>query len=254
MDEREREQLIRRVTEIVLARLDGASAAAAPPARRAVRLLLPVAPRRLPELAAEAARVRAAGHLVRTLAWPAVLREIDRAGLRDRFEPDLLDPSQPGLVETLRASRPGDVVFVAALGFAAARRLADVQDDDPLVRIVAQALLEGGAVMAAVDELTPRAPGAPGELVRRADALRRDLERLGIALVAGAAWEERLARAAAASTTAARSVGGLLSEEDVRRLWEAGERRLVLPPRTIVTPLARSRAAALGLELVEKGS
>ncbi|NMC72354.1 MAG: hypothetical protein GYA57_20155, partial [Myxococcales bacterium] len=80
------------------------------------------------------------------------------------------------------------------------------------------------------------------------------LERLGVALVTGAAWEERLGRAAAAATTAVRSVGGLLAEEDVRRLWEAGERRLVLPPRTIVTPLARSRAAALGLELVEKGS
>jgi hypothetical protein len=105
-----------------------------------------------------------------------------------------------------------------------------------------------------VDELSPHAPGVAGELVRRAETLRRGLEQLGLAPVTGGEWEERLGRAAAAATTVARSVGGLLSEDDVRRLHAAGERRLVLPPRTIVTPLARSRAAALGLELVEKGS
>lgn len=254
MDEREREQLVRRVVDAVLARLGSSAAAPSPPARRAVLLLLPIAPLRLPELAAEVSRVRAAGHAVRTLAWPAVLREIDRAGLRDRFEPGLLDASQPGLVEALRENGPGELVVVGALGFATARRLVDLQDDDPLVRVVVRALLGGGTVLAAADELAPRAPAVPGDLVRRADELRRGLERLGVALVTGAAWEERLGRAAAAATTAVRSVGGLLAEEDVRRLWEAGERRLVLPPRTIVTPLARSRAAALGLELVEKGS
>lgn len=254
MDERERERLIRRVVDAVLARLGSSATAPVLPVRRAVLLLLPAAPRRLAELAAEVARVRAAGHAVRTLAGPAVLGEMDRAGLRDRFEPGLVDVSQPGLVEVLRSSGPGELVVVAGLGFAAARRLVDLQDDDPLVRVAIQALLGGGTVLAAVDELTPHAPATAGELTRRADELRRGLERLGIAPVTGGEWEERLGRAAAAATTAARSVGGLLSEEDVRRFWEAGERRLVLPPRTIVTPLARSRAAALGLELVEKGS
>ena len=254
MDERERERLIRRVVDAVLARLGSSATAPVLPVRRAVLLLLPAAPRRLAELAAEIARVRAAGHAVRTLAGPAVLGEMDRAGLRDRFEPGLVDVSQPGLVEVLRSSGPGELVVVAGLGFAAARRLVDLQDDDPLVRVAIQALLGGGTVLAAVDELTPHAPATAGELTRRADELRRGLERLGIAPVTGGEWEERLGRAAAAATTAARSVGGLLSEEDVRRFWEAGERRLVLPPRTIVTPLARSRAAALGLELVEKGS
>ena len=253
MDEREREQLVRRITDRVLARL-GRAAAPSPQARRGVLLLLPVVPLRLAELAAEVARVRAVGHDVRTLAWPVVLRELDRTGLRERFGSGLLDAAQAGPVDLEAARHPGDLVVLGALGFASARRLVELQDDDPLVRVVAQTLLGGGTVLAAVDELSPHAPGVAGELVRRAETLRRGLEQLGLAPVTGGEWEERLGRAAAAATTVARSVGGLLSEDDVRRLHAAGERRLVLPPRTIVTPLARSRAAALGLELVEKGS
>lgn len=253
MDEREREQLIRRIADRVLERL---GSVAAPPARarRGVLLLLPVAPLRLVELAGEVARVRAVGHEVRTLAWPVVLRELDRAGLRERFGSGLLDAGQAGAVDVPAARRPGELVVFGALGFAGARRLVELQDDDPLVRVATQALLGGGTVLAAVDELLPRAPGVAGELVRRGETLRRGLEQLGITLVTGAEWEERLERAAATATTVVRAVGGLLSEDDVGRLWAAGERRLVLPPRTIVTPLARSRAAALGLELVEKGS
>ena len=254
MDEREREQLVRRINDRVLQLLGLPAPAPGPPARRGVLLLLPVAPLRLAELAAEVARVRAAGHVVRTLAWSAVLRELDRTGLRERFGNDLLDAAQTDPADLLGARRPGDLVVLGALGFATARRLVELQDDDPLVRVVAQTLLGGGTVLAAVDELAPHAPGVAGELARRADTLRRGLEQLGLTLVTAGEWEERLGRAAAAATTVARAVGGLLSEDEVRQLWAAGERRLVLPPRTIVTPLARSRAAALGLELVEKGS
>jgi len=40
----------------------------------------------------------------------------------------------------------------------------------------------------------------------------------------------------------------------VERIRASGETRLALAARTIVTPLARSRAVELGLELVEKGT
>ena len=43
----------------------------------------------------------------------------------------------------------------------------------------------------------------------------------------------------------------LLCEADVEQLAASGQNRLVLSGSIIVTPLARSRAAELGLELCE---
>ena len=41
-----------------------------------------------------------------------------------------------------------------------------------------------------------------------------------------------------------------MTESDVEQIAAGGERRLVLPVRCIITPLAWTRAADLGLELL----
>jgi hypothetical protein len=259
-EERDIERLVRAVTDLVLERLEG-RAKRSPAARGVVLLLFPMPPARRSEIPRRVDIVRRAGWEAHVVAdSPDFARAPTGApcGEPNRALQGAELPATPPRAEA-RGSEPGvrrhdgSAIVVGSLGFAFARRLAGLDDDDPFVRLVARALLDGRPVIAVADDLAPRGAGAGGEAARRGDALLRDLERLGIAPVAAADLETVLGRIAETRTTASRSAGGLLTEADVVRLREAGETRLVLPPRTIVTPLARSRAAELGLELVEAG-
>jgi hypothetical protein len=246
------ERLVRAVTEQVMRRLGGAAPGGADTTGRPrnALLLLPSPSPRLRALIALAGTLGRDGWTVRIVAGDAAAADAERLG-------PLATPveriASAGASGPLADAEPGDVVVLGAVGFGVAGRLARLEDDDPFVRIVVAARLAGRPVLVLDDDLRA-APGTDGEIPRRAEALRRDLERLGLEVVPAADLPARLSRGAAARGTAARSAGGLVTEADVERLHAAGERRLVLQRHTVVTPLARSRAAALGLDLVEKGA
>jgi len=255
-DDKEIDRLVQAITERVLARLagGGGSTTSIGGRRRRVVVLLAAPSGHLAALADCVDAVRRAGWPVRTIASTAVLRELDRAGLRERFGKDIDDAGQAGIADRLAELRPGDVMVLATAGFASARRLHDLDDDDPFVRLVTQGLLRGLQVLVVTDDLTPALPASRNEVARRAEALLRDIGGLGVELVRVSDLPALLDRLVASDVTISQTVGQLLTEADVERIRASGETRLALAARTIVTPLARSRAAELGLELVEKGT
>jgi hypothetical protein len=248
------ERLVRSVTDVVVERLSGRGEPVSSAPRGELLLLLPVPPARPEELAGRIDLLRRTGWDVRALASPPALAELDRVGLRAGLAAEPLDPGRGGVAAALARLSPRAVLVVGALGFAFAQRLAELADDDPFVRLVARALLDGRKVFAVADDLAARGAGAGSEAARLGAERLRGLERLGLGTLAAGDLESVAGRLTDLRSTASRAAGGLLTEADVVRLREAGETRLVLAPRTIVTPLARTKAAELGLVLVEGGT
>jgi hypothetical protein len=248
------ERLVRSVTDVVVERLSGGKAAESFAPRGELLLLLPVPPVRPTELAGRIDLLRRTGWSVSVLASPPALAELDRVGLRAALAAEPLEPGRGGVAAAPARLSPQTVLVVGALGFAFAQRLAELDDDDPFVRVVSRALLDGRKVYAVADDLAPRGAGAGSEAARLGAERLRGLERLGLGTIAAAELESVAGRLSDLRATVSRAAGGLLTEADVVRLREAGETRLVLAPRTIVTPLARTKAAELGLALVEGGT
>ncbi len=255
-DEREIDRLVQAVVERVLARVagPGASTTSITARRRQVLVLLAAPSAHLAALAERVEAIRRAGWPVRVLGSTAALRELEGVGLRERFGKDVENVEQAGIARALAELRPGDVTLLATAGFALVRRLRDLDDDDPFVRLVAQGLLRGQHVLLATDDLAAAVPASRNEAARRAETLLRDVAGMGVEPIRVAEIPALLDRLVASDVTVSQAVGQLLTEADVEKLRAAGETRLVLAARTIVTPLARSRAAELGLELVEKGA
>lgn len=244
------ERLIRQVVDLVLAQLQRPEDEGEPALRRTIHLLLPIQTRHVDGLADQLRRLRRSGHGVLCGTTARVLAWLESTGRRADLADEVIALDQACLGNALGNYGPRDLVVLGSMGFACAERLAALDDEDPLVRLVSQALLSGVRVLAVDDDL---ASGQTGSLSGRAERSRRELEGLGIELLPGAELAARIAREVAADTTLSQSLAGLLTEVDVERLAGAGQRRVVLGINTIVTPLARSRAVALGLELVEIG-
>jgi len=230
-DRQQLDALVAEVTEAVLAALAGRPGAgqAAGPAHARALLVLPAPPVDPRALAALGAAARRAGFALAPVPGG--------------------DPE--AAAAALGALRPGDAVVVGALGFAWARRLLALDDDEPGVRLVLGALLAGRPVLAAEDGLRP-APTARGKVADRARELLRELAALGLGLHPLAELGARLAGLRASRDPTARALGGLVSEADVEALHRAGERRVALARGCLITPLARTRAVELGLELLEQ--
>jgi hypothetical protein len=239
------EELVQAVTAEVLARLEPSVALPAAPVvtRRPERLwsILP-GPSGRPALPASLAASAAEVGLEPVLLVPPgqPWAEALHRG------PRVLDG--PGLERALAEQGPGDILVLLGLGFELARRLLALEDDDPVVRLAARGLLAGAPVLAASDDLDP-APRARGRAVERARELTRELGALGLELVPAAELSERVRRLRAAAGSLAAELGGLVTEAEVEALAARGERRVRLGRGCLVTPLAASRAAELGLEL-----
>ena len=251
------EGLIRAVTEQVLSRLGAhpgaqAEAGVAAPAVRAPRrvlLLLPSASRGLSRLSAQVAELIQRGHRVTVLTRTAVAGDLERLGLQGRLGPELLTVEAHGLTGLLVELDPRDWVVLGSLGFSLAKALLSRDDQDPFVRVISQALLSGGPVALLPEDLRSDPAAARSSLALEGQSLLRDLQGMGISAVPAGELVRTALALESTDGTLTREAGTLLTEEDVRRLHQAGERRLVLGRRTLLTPLAKSRAAELGLEI-----
>jgi hypothetical protein len=239
------EALIRTVTEAVLARL-GVQAGRAP---RRVLLLLPMASRGLPGLGAQVAELIRRGHRVTVLAAASVAGDLERLGLRGCLGTEVLTVEAHGLTALLAELSGRDWVVLGSLGFSLARALLSRDDRDPFVRLICQALLCGGPVSVLPEDLKSDQAAARSPLVLEGAGLLKELAGMGIALVPAGALARTALALESADGTISREAGTLVSEEDVLRLHQAGEKRLVVGHKTLLTPLARGRAVELGLEI-----
>ncbi len=248
-DEVDIERLIQQVTELVLARLGGSQRPQPPARRRPIELLLPVQPAGDAAVLRAIAQLTCAGNPVACRTTAAVAEWLQRSGRRSQLDGPVTVLAD-SLDEALAALDGRALWVLGSLGFGLAGRLARLEDDDPFVRLLSQALLRGRRVLLAAEELEPAA-AVGGPVAERAAGLLAELERLGCERLSAAALADRVAALEAGDSTASQALAGLVTEADVEQLAADGPRRLALAPGTIVTPLARSRAGELGLELIE---
>ncbi|RME21629.1 MAG: hypothetical protein D6806_14395 [Deltaproteobacteria bacterium] len=198
---------------------------------------------RLPALFPMIERIRSRGASVEVYA-EAGLEQLARGRLN--LATKRLDAETTSeLIERLDYCR---AIVLSGIGMGLARRLAEGDDEAPVARLAWRALLSGKPVLADRADLLPAAAPKSRAADIAAGALR-ELEHIGMECLPAASMAPRIERLLDAPGTAERALSGLLTEEEVERLAAEGHRTLVLEAGTIVTPLAKSRAAELGLEL-----
>ena len=134
--------LIQRVTAQVKAHIEQAGPTAGKKPGRLI-VVLPVWTAGLEAVAAEVTPLKQRGFDCVVLAPHTVLAEISASGLEGVFGQEMLPLEKAGLGRLLAGLGRNDAVLLGTLGFAGARRLTQLDDDDPVVRLVTQALLAG---------------------------------------------------------------------------------------------------------------
>jgi hypothetical protein len=223
------ESLVKQVVEAVTDRL--ADPQPETPAGGRIFLLLPLPSRVLSVLKNQVSHLSRRGHEI------AVFEGVT-----------LENASLPNLLERMN---PKDQVVLGTIGFQMARDILEIKDNVPIVRLLTQAALAGSRVWVVTDDLS--APeGNQGALAFPGEQVQRDLQNMGFLLVRAEELASALLRSAPLDTTLSRTIDGLLSETDVVKLYESGERALNISRKTVLTPLAKSRADLLGLKIVRE--
>lgn len=191
------------------------------------------------------------GNRVTALLEPHVKNEAASRGLLQSFGPDVADLGNDTASQVIAGIAPGDLVVVGSLGFDLARGILELADSDPAVRIVTQALLRGNRVVTLSDDLTPPA-GVNNAVTAKAARTLRDLEGAGLTVLPLKDLAILAEDLAALDRTESRAFGGLVTEADVEAFAAGGGKQIDLPARTVVTPLASSRAVELGVAIRKK--
>ncbi len=247
-DAPDREKFIRLVTEAVTARLEQKPAENA--SRKTLLLLLPEPISGLKALVDRIVAWRAVGWRVLVLAGQKVAQEAEARVLRGRLGDEVAELESAHLGEWLERLSQMQAVLLGGLGLSGARRLCQLDDSTPWVRLSLRALLRGLPVLAISDELIAVPAAREGTATREARRLLQEVERLGVFCVPLVDSAAELDRRAGDNPGATQSLGGLLSEGAVEEFYRSGARKIAVPAGTLITPLARTRAAELGLELV----
>lgn len=253
-DDRTLERLVRTVTEQVLQQT-GPPAAPQPdwggqPSGGKVVLLLPLVFRRVHALTEAADKLVHGGHRLHVLATDPVLHALQRREMLQRLGPHV-HRAEDGGGPTVGKLCGYDAVVLGSLGFGLGRRLVELEDDDPFVRVVTQAMVRDVPVVAVTDDLKhARVDGVPA-MISRGEKLLVELEQMGLSTCTS----EGLPEAVQGLVDGQGVVGvgdDLITEDHVRRFAARGGHNLVLPARTIVTPLAETKALELGVTIVKE--
>jgi len=241
------ERLVRLITDQVMARLQAGAGAQAVPARP-LWLLLAGPSGRLADVAGQAGRLLRAGAGLRLLAVPG----LEQAGERLALPGPVQVLTAEALCSLLSGGDEPAALLLAGAGLQLCRRIIAADDEQPAVRLVWHFLLQSRPVLRLEEE--PGPAGVPGEgaapqLARR---LARELQRLGVEDCPVGDWAGRVLPWLRRPGTAEQALQGLLTEQAVESLAGQGQRRLLIARGTIVTPLAASRAAELGVEIVRE--
>jgi hypothetical protein len=142
------------------------------------------------------------------------------------------------------------VLLLAAVHFEAARQLLALDDGHVWIHVLLQAHLTGQTVLICEDLLSSRGLAAQNLVAQEAHRFLRLLQQTGYQLVAAQDLATRLKNMTQAYNHGLQNNRELLTEQDVENLFRAGHRELRLQAGTLVTPLAESKAAELGLRLL----
>ncbi len=143
-----------------------------------------------------------------------------------------------------------DVTLLAGVHFDAARKVLAMADDHVWVHVLLQAHLAGQPVWICRDLLTGQGQAARNPVMEEARAIVRQLTQAGYQLVAARDLARKLNDMTLSCNLGLLETRELLTEQDVENLFRAGHRELHLQAKTLVTPLAESKASELGLELL----
>jgi len=243
----ELEQLIQSITDLVMAKL---RSTALPPARaQTLTVLWPTASAKKEQILAAVSAFRVDGRRVQWLV---------RADLRGELMPLLPAEEQPHChsldeapVQAMLADLQGtDVVLLAAVHFEAARQLLALDDGREWIHVLLQAHLTGQPVLICEDALSSRGLAGQNHVAQEAHRLKRQLQQTGYRLVAAQDLSDQLKNMTLACNQGSQNSRELLTEQDVDNLFRAGHRELRLHAKTLVTPLAESKATELGLALI----
>ncbi len=253
-DDQTLERLVRKVTEQVLQQTDPPAGSptdwGGQPGGGKVVLLLPLVFRRVHALSEAAEKLVKGGHRLHVLATDAVLDALRRREMLGRLGPNV-HRAEDGGGATVGKLCGYDTVVLGSLGFGLGRRLLDLEDDDPFVRVVTQAMVRSVPVVAVTDDLKhARVEGHP-RIIARGEKLLAELEQMGLSTCTS----EGMPGAVQGLVDGQGVVGAeddLITEVHVRRFAARGGQTMVLPARTIVTPLAQTKALELGVTIVKE--
>ncbi|MCD1260456.1 hypothetical protein B5M42_016775 [Paenibacillus athensensis] len=146
------------------------------------------------------------------------------------------------------AAADADIVVAPTLRLGQLAKLAGLQDDDPVSGTLIEALLRGKDVVAASSFVLP--PGAqklavPAVVRDAVEGHFRQIASYGVHIAPFAKLAQRVRALCSAERSLARP---LVHARHVRDWADEGETRVTLPPRSMVTPLARDEAKLLGIE------
>ena len=132
-------------------------------------------------------------------------------------------------------------------------RLGLLLSDQPAAGAAITAIVQGKPVLACASELNQvrRSSGRlPGGFLSVFHQHVRSLEGLGVQVLEPPALANQLGRTKAASAPTASARGrDVVTVEDLEAVARAGQKKMMLSPGTIVTPLARDKAAQMGIEM-----
>ncbi len=201
------------------------------------------------------------GHRQRVVACLDVVDCLRRAACWPGEGADLtlhgLESGGRGLSSLLASLADQEAIYLGSVGWAQARALAELRDEDAFVSLLISGLTAGkkvwlpcGPGMGGLQGLVlqERSTAAPA-LLSQARRLWRALESLGVGPLPLGELRRPLAALEVERSPAHGALGGLLTEADVDDAAAAGLRELRISRGTLVTPLARDRSRALGVSI-----
>lgn len=247
MHNTEFDQLVQFITDLVLAKLKSS----AQPAQRTQTLtvLWPVATNNKEQILAAVAAFRSDGRRVRWLVNENLISDLLPllpAGEQPRCHSLDQAPVQ-AILDDLHSS---DVVLLAAANFQAAGQLLSLDDERAWIHVLLQAHLTGQPVLICDDLLSSRGLAAQNQVAQEAQRRKRQLQQMGYQLLAAKNLADHLKNMTLSVNLGLQNTRELLTELDVENLFRAGYRELRLPAKTLITPLAESKATELGLNLL----
>ncbi|MBN2725440.1 MAG: hypothetical protein JXR95_15350 [Deltaproteobacteria bacterium] len=247
MHDKDFEQLIQTITDLVLAKLQSIE----DPANQArtLTVIWPAASSAKNNIIAGISAFRQAGHNIQWLIKDDIMDEITPL-VPDKERSCCHSMSLAPVQTILGDIRGNGVVLIAAANFHAAGQILSYNDEIPWIHVLLQAHLAGQQVLICDDLLSSRGLSAQNPVTEEAQKLKRQLEHMDFKLIASGEVSGYLKNLTLSVNHGSQGEGGLLTERDVEDMFRAGHRELRLHAKTLVTPLAHSKAAELGLNLL----
>jgi len=247
MQDRDFEQLIQTITDLVMARLQ--SIANLSEMARTLTVLWPVASSMRNHIMAGISAFRHDHKNIQWIIKDDLLTEVKNLLPADERS-NCYSITQAPVQSILGKMQTSDVMLVAAANFQAAKQIISMNDEIPWVHVLLQAHLSGQHIIICEDLLSPAGLKDQNPVALEAASLKRDLKTMGFTLVRAKELTDYFKDLTSTVNFGTSEKATLVTERDVEDMYRAGHKELRLHAKTLVTPLAQSKATELGLNLI----